>query len=316
MDTVSSQTTPRAILAPRRRLLVIHNPAAGWLKTRRLDRVTAALKAMGCIVEVRRTAGRGDAERMAREARLGPWDCLVVAGGDGTINEAVNGLSGNGPGDAPPLAIVPMGTANVLAAEIGLSADPLAIARTIALGPARRVALGTVGDRRFVMMAGIGFDADVVRHVDPRWKRRLGKLAYVMAMAGLLRRFRKQELKVTADGREYRAGSAVLANGRRYGGKFVCAPAASLDRPDLALCLFRADSRLSILRYAAALALGRLHRLRDVTMINARDALVEGIDGAPVQADGDLLGRLPARIAVVPEALSLVFPAQSPLAAH
>jgi YegS/Rv2252/BmrU family lipid kinase len=305
---------------PRKRLLVIHNPTAGWLKTRRLERVTAALRAMGCLVELRRTSQRGDAERIARTALGGAWDCVVVAGGDGTINEAVNGLTGEPGGSqaAPPLAIVPMGTANVLAAEIGLGADPARIARTIAFGPARPVALGAVDGRRFVMMAGIGFDAEVVRLVDPRWKRLLGKLAYVLATLDLLLRFRRQALKVTAGGRDYPAGAVVVANGRHYAGRFVCARSAGLDRPELALCLFRADSRLAILRYALALATGRLDRLGDVTVLSAKDAVIEGagdgsMDDAPIQADGDLLGRLPARVAVLPQALSLVVPPDSPL---
>ena len=296
--------------AGRLRLLVVHNPVAGWRRRRLLDRVVDALRAGGALVEVRRTATRGDAERITRAALGDGFDRLVVAGGDGTINEAANALAGS----TLPLAIVPLGTANVLAAEIGLGGDAQAVARAILDGPAARIALGTVNGRRFAMMAGVGFDAAVVAGVSTRLKRHLGKGAYVLAMLRLLCRFRPQAYQVTADGRRYAAGSVVLAKGRHYAGRFVCAPAARLDRPLLELCLFRAADRLSILRYAAALALGRIDRLSDVTIVSAREAVIEGAAGEPVQGDGDILGQLPARIAVAPESLLLVVPAGSPLA--
>jgi len=311
-----------------RRLLIVHNPVsgwplAGWFRRRLLDRVIALLRQSGATVVLRRTAARGDAERFARAARTEGFERVVVAGGDGTINEVANALAGS----PLPLAIVPLGTANVLAAEIGLGGRAAQIAQAILDGQPVRVSLGQVGERRFVMMAGIGFDAKVVCAVDPQAKRWLGKLAYVAAMLAQLWRFRPRLYAVTADGRRFEAGSVIVAKGRHYAGNFVCAPDARLDDAGFQVCLFRASSRLAILHYAFALALGRLHRLDDVTIVAARSVVVEppmdqsGGDGAraesmqaePVQGDGDIVGRLPARIAVLPQALTLIVPAHSVL---
>jgi len=290
-------------------VLIVHNPTAGWRRPALLEQVAAALRATGAAVVIRRTQAPGDAGRIARAALREKFDRLLVAGGDGTINEAATALAGS----ALPLAILPMGTANVLATEIGLATDAASIARAALYGPIARVALGMVQDRRFVMMAGIGFDAAVVRTVDPRVKQRLGKLAYVLAALKLLWRFRPAAYSIEAHGRRYATGSAILANGRHYGGAFVCAPAARLDRPSLELCLFRAQSRWAVLRYALALALGRIDHQGDVEIVTVREALVEGPPGEPIQGDGDLIGVLPARIAVAPETLLLAVPADSPL---
>lgn len=274
----------------------------------------AQLEAMGASLVIRRTATRGDAERFAAAARDAGYDRLLVAGGDGTISEAVNALAGS----ALPLAIVPMGTANVLATEIGLKAEARAIAEAALDGPVARIALGQVQagvdrPRRFILMAGVGFDAEVVRTVDPRIKQRFGKLAYVLATLKLLLRYRTPRYVVHANGRQFAVGSVVLANGRHYGGAFVLAPDARLDRSTLELCLLQAEGRAAVLRYILALALGRLHRQHDVEIIATREATIEGREGDPIQGDGDIIGTLPARIAIAPETLLLAVPDSSPL---
>src|SRR5262245_35143025 len=131
------------------RVTIIHNPASGGPR-RRLRAVAEELAARGAELAWLETSGRGDAEAMAADLNGHACDRLVVAGGDGTVNEVVNGLARADA--APPLAIVPMGTANVLACEIGLALSPGTIARAIVAGPVRKVALGQVNDRRCVLM--------------------------------------------------------------------------------------------------------------------------------------------------------------------
>ncbi len=160
-----------------RRVLVIHNPTAGWRRRRRFERILSALIAAGVDVDVRPTTRRGDAEAFARAADPAEHDAIAVAGGDGTINEVVNGL-----GDKKlPLAVIPLGTANVLAHEIGLGGSPREIAETIARGRPQPISVGIVNGRRFVMMAGFGFDAHVVAEVKPMIKKLFGKIAYVIS---------------------------------------------------------------------------------------------------------------------------------------
>src|SRR5262249_60700955 len=149
---------------------------------------------------------------------------LVIAGGGGTINEAVNGLLSRGGGAASPLALVPLGTANVLANEIGLVTAPAAVARTIARGAAVRAYVGIANGRCFTAMAGAGFDAHVVAHVSLRLKRLLGKGAYVLESLRQLWRFPFPRYRVTIDGQSYDAASVIVAKGHYYGGRHLRAP--------------------------------------------------------------------------------------------
>ncbi len=289
-----------------RRVAVIFNPTAGR-RRRRLYRVLTELERRGIVVTLKVTMARGDAERFASEASPAECDRLVVAGGDGTINEAINGVVD----PELPFAIVPLGTANVLAHEIGQSANARTVARAIAEGAPRRVALGRANGRRFAMMAGIGFDAEVVAGVNTRLKSAVGRLAYAIEIARRLLRHSPISYDVMIDGVAHRACSAIVANGRHYGGRFVAAPEARLADPTLQVVLFGRGRRRDVLRYLIALATGRLARLDDVTIVAARRVEVRGPAGAPVQGDGDTLTYLPVEIDIVPDALTIVMPVGS-----
>lgn len=287
-----------------RRLLIIYNPTAGWRRRRQLDAVLRLLRGHGCALDVCPTQGPGDATRLAAEADTARHDVVVAAGGDGTINEIINGL----PADGPPLALVPLGTANVLAAEIGLPDDPEAIARTIAFGDARPVALGAANGRRFALMAGAGFDAHVVAAVDLRLKRWLGKTAYGIAILRQLLIFRFPHYHVQTDQGAWHAASVLVANAHFYGGRFVCAPEASLASPTLQVCLFEHRGRLSAIGYALAMFTGLLPKLASYRIVPAHRVAISGPPGEPVQGDGDIVARLDVAIEVLPNALRLVFP--------
>lgn len=284
------------------RVLVIYNPVAGWRRRRILTAVLDRLAAFGMSVELRETTCRGDAERIARGASSAEFDRLVVAGGDGTINEAINGLA-----DATlPVAFIPLGTANVLAAELQVPTDPASIAEMIGAGRSHRVSIGLVNGRAFTMMAGIGFDAHVVAHVSTPLKRATGKLAYVWTSLLQLWRYRPRLYELQIDGRSYRAASAIIAKGHFYGGRFICAPAARLESPELHVCLFGRAGRIHTIRYAMGLLFGRLGAFGDVRIVQGRRIEIAGPAGEPVQGDGDIVGALPARIEVAPARLTLV----------
>lgn len=281
-----------------RRLLVIHNPTAGRRVRGRLARWQAALGRLGAAITLAETNGPRHAIELARNADPRRFDAVAVAGGDGTINEAVNGLA-----DSPlPLALLPLGTANVLAGELGLPRDLDALARIAAFAPSRRIwpAELVASDRaepwRFLLMAGIGFDAEVVAHLDLRLKRHFGKGAYVLGSLAQLARHRPRRFLVRVDGAAMQPASLVVARAHFYGGRFVLAPEARLDEKRLHVVVFPDPSRLAALRYLAAVVTGTLPRQRDVAVRAAAEIEFAGPAGAPIQVDGDVRAHLPARI--------------------
>lgn len=291
------------------RLRIIHNPTAGGARWRRYGAILRRLEAAGAHVEELATGRRGDAEAYAAALARDDCDRLVVAGGDGTINEAINGLLANGAGGRTlPLAILPLGTANVLAQEIGVSTRPAAVARYILEGVARPVALGEANGRAFCLMAGVGFDAHVVARVDGRLKKRIGKLAYVVQTLRQLAVYDFPHYRVAIDGRIFSAASAVACNAHFYGGRYVLAPDALLEEPSLEVCLFERPGRLHAARYALAMILGLLPRLHDYRIVTGHRVAIHGPAEDPIQGDGDIVASLPAAIRVLPDALNLVFP--------
>tara|TARA_A100001037_G_scaffold241017_1_gene221106 strand:+ start:5301 stop:6230 length:930 start_codon:yes stop_codon:yes gene_type:complete len=291
----------------RRQVLVIYNPTAGQHKQHRYGAVMNALGKMGVTVVEKPTTKRGDAERLASEIAAHQFDAVVIAGGDGTINEAINGLHAV----SPPLAIIPLGTANVLAAELGLEADPDVIARTIATGESNPIHLGLANRRRFTMMAGIGIDSHVVQGVSPSLKRMMGKGAYVWQTLIELCRFPSPAYTVTIENVRHDVGSAVFANGHFYGGRFVTAPEARLEDPALHACLLAGRGRWNLVRYGMALTRNRLAALKDVQTIRFDKAEIEGPVGDPVHADGDIIGGLPVTVELDPQPVQVVQPSNS-----
>jgi diacylglycerol kinase (ATP) len=296
-----------------RRLLVIYNPVAGARKRRKLGRWLSHLDALGAEVTLRETEAPRHAEALARDADPGRFDAVAVAGGDGTINEAVNGLAGS----SLPLALLPLGTANVLANEIALPRRLRELARIAAFAPARRVWPGEAtpesgGDtRRFLIMAGIGFDAEVVEHLDLGLKRRAGKLAYIASILGRLRDYRACFYRAEIGGEAVLGASLVAAKAHFYGGRFVLAPAARLEQRTLHLVVFGDAGRCAALGYLAAMGLGRLAQCRSLRILAGSSLRLVEPAGAPVQLDGDIQLRLPAILRIAATPLALIQPAQA-----
>jgi diacylglycerol kinase (ATP) len=285
-------------LSERRRLMIIFNPTAGRRRGRAMARALRLLEGQVDITQ-RRTNARGDAEAFARETPLGM--IVLVAGGDGTANEVANGLLAAGGGE---MAILPLGTANVLAAELGIL-NLAGAADAAARGPLLTYRPGLANGRGFLLMAGAGFDAHVVANVSPRLKRLLGKGAYVIETLRQLFCFSFPRYQVNVDGSIHDVASVIVARGHFYGGRFIVAPEAKLESDELHVCLFRKGGRLQTIYYALALALGRLHRSSHVAIVRARRIVIEGPSGDPLQGDGDLIGRLPATIELSPTAIGL-----------
>lgn len=271
-------------------ITVIYNPTAGGGRVRRLRRFVRALEQGGASVRLYYTCAPGDATRYLRGLEE-QGDCVVAAGGDGTTNDVINGLE---PGVA--LGLFPIGTANVLAREVNMPKRPEAAARVILEGRTLPVTPARLNGRRFMVMCGIGYDAWVVDQVDLILKRRVGKLAYVISMVRQLFRYGQVRYRITVDGRPLDCFSAIITNGRYYGGGFLLSRQASLSRPSLQVLLFQRPGLLFLLRCLVALVLGRMERVDGVSSLSAERVTVSAPALEPMQADGDPVGFLPADI--------------------
>ncbi len=270
------------------RIMVIYNPVSGRRSGARLDRMLVHLREAGARVTLCETTGPGAAETLAGEA--GDFDVVAVAGGDGTINEAVNGLSRLGD-EAPALAFIPLGTANILAHELGLPHSAAGLAEVILNGERREAWPGRANGRRFLLMVSAGFDARVVAGVDTVSKRLLGAGAYVLSAFKEMWRSAGR-CRVTVNGEVQDAATVIIAKARHYGGGFVLARDARLEESTFHVVCLAGSGAWNILRYGAALVLGRLDRLNDVWIVEASSVRVEGAAGEPLQMDGDLMGEL------------------------
>ena len=286
------------------RILIIHNPVSGRPHSRLLQRVLSYLAAMGVDTDLRATTRRGDAEEIARKESGAGYGVIVAAGGDGMIGEVANGLLQG----APPLAILPLGTANVLAAEIGLRRRAQDIAETITRWRAQDIYTGRAKGRRFLIMAGAGLDAEVVQGVSPSLKKCFGKMAYIIETMKQMYRYDYPILTITAEGTEEQAITAVGCKGRRYGGPHVFAPGAELTRPDFELVRFRYGGAFWVSVYGLALVLGCLCFMPGVARRTVDSIVISGPIGAPVQADGDIIASLPVRLDIDPEPLTVLYP--------
>ncbi len=288
----------------RRHILVIANPVAGPGSGTRLRAVVDRLRGHGCRVTVYETEAAGDAECFLRKTDCTGFDAIAAAGGDGTINEVLNALPDNG----PPLAILPLGTVNVLAREIALPRSIDAIAETIAFGPSRPVTIGEVNGRRFAIMASVGLDAKVVENVNIGLKRYIGRWAYAIETLHQIFLSAPSIFHVRLGDVEREARGVIIANGRFYGGGYVTSPSAHLEKPSLDVCRMTRPGRMAAPRYLASLFFGRFAERADVEIDEATDLTIIGPTGAPVQLDGDVHCRLPATVKVLPAAVNLVFP--------
>lgn len=293
----------------RSRVLVIFNPAAGARRRRRFERVAGALAEAGIRFTVADTAAPGHAEALAREAVASGERVVVAAGGDGTIAEVVNGIAGS---DAR-LGVIPIGTANVFAHELGLPFGAAAIAAALKRGGARSVIPGCARfadgrARLFVQMLGVGLDAAVVASLNGALKRRIGKGAYVVEMLRQIAAWPFPRLRLMLEDRPMEGAQVIATKGRFYGGRFVLAPEAAPDAAGFSACVFERGGWRSALRAGIALPLGLLPGLPG--LIRQRVAVLEiaAPEGLPVQADGDLIGTTPVVVTDAATRIAVVVP--------
>lgn len=292
---------------PIRRALVIWNPVSGFAK--RIDpgaRVSEVLSGDGVEVELAPTEGPGHATELAAEACVREFDVVVAVGGDGTVNEACNGMQGG----RTALATVPTGTSNMLAREFRIPFKIDAAAGLIAIGRRRRMDVGRANGRRFLMVVGVGWDAEIVSEVSARRSGHLGMHKYVAPIARTVLNYRFPRLTVHLDSEETprTANLAYACNIKNYAAWFRLAPGARCDDGRLDFVLMKGRHPRNYLRWGLGAVLGTLPRYRDVTVRRGRRIRIDSRDPVPFQIDGDPGGTTPLTIELEESALEIIVP--------
>lgn len=299
----------------KRSVFLISNPYAGRggaaRRAREVERFCGRVEARGIRIERADTSGPRDAERLARGALERGFNEIVVSGGDGTINEALQGLACGA--RSVRVGVWPAGTANVLARHLSLPFDAEAAAGVLVAAKTRRITLGraiveeTGRARYFFLLAGVGLDASVIRDVRPRLKKRVGEAAYWYSGFGRLARWRLEAFTVEANGEEHQATYAAIGKAPWYGGGLKLTPRAQLDAKEFEVFLINTRSRARYLYLLShALRGGAPEGARGVRFIRASRLRAHG--DAHVQVDGELIGRLPMIFDVAEESLEIIAP--------
>lgn len=300
------------------RYLLIANPISGLGRAKtQTDYVVSWFKAHGQEIDLALTGGPGDAEVLARAARSRGYDVIIAGGGDGTINEVLNGMVGGG----QRLAVIPWGTGNVFATEMGFPRRLGAVCRMILQGQTEALDLGIIEGRLFLLMVGAGFDAYSLKQLEGQGlKRRLGVLAYALAALRAFTRYSFPQIDLEfEDGRRDSGSFVLVSNTSRYGDIFSFTPRATPLDGLLDVFVFREKGRWQtiflVLRYLlrflaytnlAAPPLGlqrtRIYRTTGVRLCSSRSVYT--------QVDGELDRGLPLSIRVLPGAIDLIIPAR------
>ncbi len=307
---------------------LIYNPVAGRRpagREREVRRAAGLLRQAGLEIELAPTARPDMAHELAQAAVANGADVVLACGGDGTINEVINGLALS----RVPLGILPGGTANIVARELRLPLNPVRAARELLRWTPHRIALGRARwqeaqagppngelafqscSRYYISVAGIGYDAEIVYKLSSRLKNNFGVAGYVMEAFRQLVCYSFPRFSCRLDGQERQGTFAVIHRTRLYAGWLHLAPSAGLFHPRFAVCSFPSRSRLRYLLYAlAVLARQHLH-LRGVSLDQCTEVVCTPVDTfAPIrfELDGELAGAIPAKFEIVPDALTVLVP--------
>lgn len=285
-----------------KKICIIFNPKAGSSKLAKLNKIIAELNKNN-IVTLFETTAAGDATNIAR-SESARFDIVVAAGGDGTINEVVNGIDPN-----TPLAIIPMGTANIVAIEAGISNNSKAICAAINQGKTKKAYVSTINNKKFILMAGIGYDAKVVNNINPKLKKVFGKL--IFALVGLKQFFKLMEfnITVTSNNQTHYANWVLITNAKYYAGPHSITKRTNIFNEDLVCYLFQDLTKLSFLyNLFLIIFFGDLSKSKKIKTIHSSSFDISSQHTTPIQCDGEPFGYLPATVQTNKEFINLIIP--------
>ncbi|NBR45612.1 MAG: diacylglycerol kinase family lipid kinase [Verrucomicrobia bacterium] len=279
---------------------IILNPAAKG------DQARKTIDRMGKLApeaKILLTENPGDGEHRAREAVAMGFQTIVAAGGDGTVNEVLNGID---PARCA-LGILPVGTMNVLALELGISPDLERALAVIRAGRRRQIDLGYANQRRFIQLAGVGLDAEVVKKTHPEAKRAWGPWSYLLTVAQVTVA-PAPHLKVKSGGQEYPGAMVLIGNGRHYGGPFRFFPKANMSDGKLDVCIFPKSGPLDLLWYLQGVLLGGPESLPEVQYLQTPALTVEAKEKVALEVDGEFGGETPVAFRLEKKGVEVIVP--------
>ena len=312
-----------------RRVVLIYNPASGQYSNRRAAKIEAALAVLrgaGVDAEAVATTAPGSAAAQVQESVRRGCDTVLACGGDGTVHEVLQSLVGG----QTALGVVPLGTANALAADLGLPLSPVKAARMLLNSTPVRIPVGRVffrdsegveHSRYFTVAAGIGADAHLMSKLDAKLKRRFGYVLYAVEGLRILAAHSFPLFKATLveragrEPREELVSQLLAVRIHDFGGMLHnLVPGAALRNDKLRLVAFKTSNRFDYVRFLAAVVFQRQTFTRRIELLDAVSVECRVPDGSRacvfVEADGELLGGLPVRIEIAPDALNLLVPSQ------
>jgi YegS/Rv2252/BmrU family lipid kinase len=265
--------------------------------------IQKSLKALGLEIETSVTAYGGHGTEIARECAEQGYDLVIACGGDGTINEVINGLAESD----TALAVIPLGTANVFAIEMGSPVKLEDICQMIAAGETRKIDLGLANDRYFACMLGVGYDAHILKMADSELKGRWGAMAYAIAGTRNLLKYRFRKIRYQLDDEEkIRKGRYLfVCNGKFYGGGMELAPDADPSDGLLDVCVLKKKGLINFIRYLYGIWRGKVKHAPGVKSFRCRKVSILKKGKHPVHVDAEYLGKTPVKIEVRPLALKV-----------
>ena len=271
-------------------IAVILNPRA---HSERAQSLADEVRKIAPDAELRLTEKAGDARLLAADAAREGFRVVVAAGGDGTVNEVVNGLAGS----ETALGVIPVGTMNVFAKEHSLPLTLNEAWSVVRNGTIKELDLAAANDSHFIQLAGVGLDAQIVKETTWESKRALGPLSYIISAAQVASRT-PPKILVESDGVAREGSFVLVGNGRYYGSKLIVFPGARPDDGLLDVLIFKKLGYLDIVRYLGGVVIGRHTDLADVEYFQTTEAHVSSAEEVPVEVDGELSGALPVRFRI------------------
>jgi len=289
---------------PSPKIPVIFNPSA---KSEKGKRAEEEIRGFSDDIELLESVSFDQAQQLASDAAARGCEKVVAAGGDGTVNAVIAGLAGTG----ATLGVLPTGTMNLFARELGLpKLDLAACWRVIEEGEAKDVDLFEAGEGIFVQIAGVGIDAKIIEQTTWESKKKFGPLSYFLSALSVAGK-QAPRLEVFAEGEEPLEGAFVLiGNGSLYGPAFKVFRNASNDDGMLEVLVFEKQSHINIARYISGMALGNVEKMKDVTYLRTPTLRVESAEPVPVQVDGELAGTTPVDFKPLPQKLRVMAPVE------